>query len=65
MFEIAKECHLTKYRKLVHWPLVSLILKQDNIQDIIYQQLAKDRNQLIDEEDLEVIRSSVYAQSSF
>lgn len=45
--------------------LVSLILKQDNIQDIIYQQLAKDRNQLIDEEDLEVIRSSVYAQSSF
>ncbi|EFQ57012.1 hypothetical protein HMPREF9176_0274 [Streptococcus downei F0415] len=44
---------------------MSLILKQDNIQDIIYQQLAKDRNQLIDEEDLEVIRSSVYAQSSF
>ncbi|WP_241208429.1 transposase-like zinc-binding domain-containing protein [Streptococcus downei] len=65
LFEIAKECHLTKYRKLAHWSLVSLILKQDNIQDIIYQQLAKDRNQLIDEEDLEVIRSSVYAQSSF
>ncbi|EFQ58313.1 hypothetical protein HMPREF9176_0604 [Streptococcus downei F0415] len=50
---------------MAHWSLVSLILKQDNIQDIIYQQLAKDRNQLIDEEDLEVIRSSVYAQSSF
>lgn len=65
LFEIAKECRLTKYRKLAHWSLVSLILKQDNIQDIIYQQLAKDRNQLIDEEDLEVIRSSVYAQSSF
>ena len=65
LFEIAKECHLTKYRKLAHWSLVSLILKQDNIHDIIYQQLARDRNQLIDEEDLEVIRSSVYAQSSF
>lgn len=36
-FEIAKECHLTKYRKLAHWSLVSLILKQDNIQYIIYQ----------------------------
>ncbi|MXQ48917.1 insertion element protein [Streptococcus pneumoniae] len=65
LFEIVKECHLTIYRKLAHWSLVSLILKQDNIQDIIYQQLAIDGKQLIDEEDLKVIRSNEYAQRSF
>ena len=31
----------------------------------MYQQLARDRNQLIDEEDWEVIRSNEYIQSSF
>ena len=38
----------------------SVRVKQDNIQDIIYQQLARDRNQLIDKEDLEVMRTSSY-----
>ena len=50
----------TVSRKLAHWSLVSLILKEEKIQDIIYQQLARDRNQLIDEEDLEVMKSSGY-----
>lgn len=57
---IAKEYRIPRYKKLAHWSFVSLILKQDNIQDILYQQLAKDRNQLIDAEDLEVIQSSGY-----
>lgn len=60
LYAIAKECRIPRYKKLAHWSLVSVILKQDNIQDILYQQLAKDRNQLIDEEDLEVMRSSGY-----
>ncbi|MCS4488316.1 hypothetical protein [Streptococcus sciuri] len=60
LFEVSKKCHLAKYRKLAHWPLVSVILKQKNIQDIIYRQLARDRNQLINEEDLEVMKSSGY-----
>ena len=60
LYTIAKECRIPRYKKLAHWSLVSVILKQDNIQDILYQQLAKDRNQLIDEEDLEVMRSSGY-----
>ncbi len=37
-----------------------MILKQKNIQDILYQELAEERVSLIDEEDLEVIRSSEY-----
>ena len=60
LFEISKECHLTKSRKLVHWSLVLLILKQEKIKDIIYQQLVRDSSQLIDEEDLDVMRSSGY-----
>lgn len=60
LFAIAKECRIPRYKKLAHWSLVSMILKQDNIQDILYQQPAKDRNQLIDEEDLEMMRSSGY-----
>lgn len=60
LYAISKECRIPRYKKLAHWSLVSVILKQDNIQDILYQQLAKDRNQLIDEEDLEVMQSSGY-----
>ena len=60
LYAIAKECHIPRYKKLAHWSLVSVVLKQENIQDILYQQLAKDRNQLIDEEDLEVMKSSGY-----
>lgn len=60
LYAIAKECRIPQYKKLALWSLVSLILKHKNIQDILYQQLAKDRNQLIDEEDLEVMRSSGY-----
>lgn len=60
LYAIAKECHIPRYKKLAHWSLISVVLKQENIQDILYQQLAKDRNQLIDEEDLEVMKSSCY-----
>ena len=38
------------------WTLVSEILKQPNINDILYKLLANDRQYKIDEEDLEAIK---------
>lgn len=55
LYAIAKECHITRYRKLAKWSLVSMILKQKNIQDILYQELAEERVSLIYEEDLQVL----------
>ena len=55
LYAIAKECHIPRYRKLARWSLVSMILKQKNIQDILYQELADARASLIDEEDLQVL----------
>ena len=60
LYDICKECKLKKYRKLAHCSLVSLILKQPNIDEIIYQQLLKDRHYKIAEEDLETIRAGRY-----
>ena len=55
LYAIAKECHIPRYRKLARWSLVSIILNQKNIQDILYQELANERASLIDEEDLQVL----------
>ena len=62
LYDICKECKLTKYRKLAHWSVVSLLLKQSNIDEIIYQQLLKDRHYKIAGEDLEAIRSGQYSR---
>lgn len=56
LHRIAKECKIPRYRKLALWSLVSAILKQKNIQDIIYQELASERVSLIDDEDLELLQ---------
>ena len=60
LYDIAKECKLKGYRKLARWSLVSEILRQPNINDIIYQLLENDRHYKIDEEDLEAIKSGKY-----
>lgn len=57
LYAICKECKLTKYRKLALWSLVSLILEQPNIDNIIYNLLSNDRQYKISDEDLEAIRA--------
>lgn len=61
LFEIAREAKIKGYRKLAKWSLISAILKQPNINDIIYRLLESDRHYKIDEEDLEAIRALRYA----
>lgn len=60
LYAICKECKLTKYRQLAKYSVVSLILKQPNIEDIIYKLLANDRHYKIADEDLEAINSRRY-----
>lgn len=60
LYAIAKECGLKKYRQLALWSLVSTILQQPNINDIIYRLLAEDRHYKIDDEDLEAIGVGKY-----
>ena len=48
------------YRQLALWSLVSEILKQPNIDEIIHKLLADDRHYKIDEEDLEAIKAGKY-----
>lgn len=57
---ICKECKLTKYKQLAKYSLVSLILKQPNIDDIIYKLLANDRHYKVADEDLEAINARRY-----
>lgn len=57
LYAIAKECKMKHYRQLALWSLVSEILKQPNIDEIIYKLLADDRHYKIDEEDLEAIKA--------
>lgn len=57
---ICKECKLKKYKKLALWSLVSLILTQPNVEDIIYKLLEEDRYYKISEEDLKYIKASKY-----
>ena len=60
LYEIAKECGLKKYRQLALWSLVSAILQQPNINDIIYKLLQEDRHYKIDEEDLALMKAGQY-----
>jgi transposase-like protein len=60
LYAICKECKLTKYKQLALYSLVSLILKQPNIDDIIYNLLASDRHYKIAEEDREAIKAGKY-----
>lgn len=60
LFAIAKEAKIKRYTKLARWSLVSEILKQPNINEIIYRLLESDRHYKIDEEDLEAMRAGKY-----
>lgn len=60
IYTIAKECGLKHYRQLSLWSVVSEILKQPNINDILYRLLAEDRHYKIDDEDLEAIRAEEF-----
>lgn len=60
LHSICKECKLTHYKSLAHYCLVSLILKQPNIEDIIYKLLERDRNYKMDEEDRQAIADGKY-----
>ncbi|WP_206363857.1 hypothetical protein [Gudongella oleilytica] len=51
LYAICKESKLTKYRKLALYSLVSLILKQPNIEDIIYKLISEDQHIKISQED--------------
>lgn len=55
---IAKECKLTRYKQLAVWSLVSRLLEQPDISDIIYRLLLEDRHIKIDEEDLQAMREN-------
>lgn len=57
LYEICKECKLTKYRKLALWSLISLIISQPNIEDIIYKLISKDQHIKISQEDLDAIEA--------
>lgn len=60
LYAICKECKLSKYKQSAIWNLVSLILKQPNIDDIIYKLLAEDRHYKISDEDLAAIKANNY-----
>lgn len=57
LYEICKECKLTKYRKLALYSLVSLILKQPNIEDIIFKLISKDQHIKISQEDIDAMEA--------
>lgn len=60
LYAIAKECKITHYKQLALWSLVSKILEQTNITEIIYKLLATDRAYKIDEEDLIAMKDGRY-----
>lgn len=60
LYAIAKEAKMKGYRKLARWSLVSEILKQPDINEIIYRLLESDRHYKIDEEDLEAMKAGRY-----
>lgn len=61
LHEICKECKLTKYKQFKQWSLVSLILEQPGIDNIIYKLLANDRHYKIADEDLEAIKARKFS----
>lgn len=58
LYAIAKECKLTRYKQIAVWSLVSKLLEQPNISDIIYRLLLEDRHIKIDEEDLQTMKEN-------
>jgi transposase-like protein len=60
LHELCKELGLTKYRKLAQWSLVSLLLKQPNINETVYKLLLEDRHYKVADEDLEAIKDGKY-----
>ncbi len=57
LYEICKECGLKGYKKLALWSIISALLKQPNINGIIYRLLERDRHYKIADEDLEHIKA--------
>lgn len=60
LHNICKDCKVKHYKQLSLWTIVSEILKQPNIDDIIYNLIQNDRHYKISEEDLEAIRDSKF-----
>ena len=60
LYAIAKECKVRHYKQLALWSLVSEIMKQPDIREIIYKLLQNDRHYKIDDEDLEAIKAGKY-----
>ena len=60
LYTITKECKITHYRKLALWSLVTKMLEQPNITEIIYKLLVENRAYKIDEEDLEAMKDGRY-----
>ena len=60
LWEIAKECGIKGARKANRWTLVSQIMAQPNLNEILYKLLANDRHYTIDDEDLVAIRAGKY-----
>lgn len=53
LFNICKECKVTKYRKMGLWILVNTILKQPNIEDIIFKLISEEQHIKITQEDID------------
>ena len=60
LYAICKELNLKKYRKLALYSLVSLILKQPNINEIILKLISEDQHIKISDEDIEGIKAEYF-----
>ena len=60
LHQLCRKLSLKKYTELPQWSIVSLLLKQPTINDVIYKLLLEDRHYQIAEEDLEAIRDGKY-----
>ena len=54
-YDICKECKLTKYRSKSVWTVVSRILDQPNIEEILYKLLSEDQHIKISQEDIDAM----------
>lgn len=62
LYSICKECKLTKYKKLALWSMVSQLLRQPNIDEIIYKLLVEDRHYKMAEEDLDSMKAGRFSK---
>ncbi len=60
LYAIGKECKIPRYRQIAIWSLVTQILAQPNIDEIMYRLLTEDRTCNIDEEDLQAIKADKF-----